>query len=85
MANNYSYGKGMTAQRKPIPPVPPPKKAWYIKWSYIMMTFTVHVYYSKHEVSDIEHFDVHYNYSYGKGMPAQRKPIPPVPPPKKAR
>ena len=49
------------------------------------MTFTVHVYYSKHEVSDVEHFDVHYNYSYGKGMPAQRKPIPPVPPPKKAR
>ena len=44
-----------------------------------MMIYTVH------GAPDIKHFDVHYNYSYSKGMTSERKPIPPVPPAKKAR
>ena len=50
-----------------------------------MMIYTVHIYFSKHETSDVEHLKMSYNYGYGKGMPAQRKPIPPLPCPKKAR
>ena len=50
-----------------------------------MMIYTVHIYYSKHGTLDVEHFEMSNNYGYGKGMPAQTKPIPPVPPPKKAR
>ena len=49
------------------------------------MLETVHIYYSKHGASDVEHFDVHCNYCYDKEMITQGKPIPPVPPPKKAR
>ena len=48
------------------------------------MIYTVHIYYSKHGASDVEYFDVHFNYSYGKGMTSERKLIPPIPPPKKA-
>ena len=44
-----------------------------------MMTYTVH------GASDIEHFHVYYNYSYDKGMTSEKKPIPPVPPPKEVR
>ena len=50
-----------------------------------MMIYTVHIYYSKHGVSDVEHLEISYNYGYSKGMTARKKPIPPVPPPKKAR
>ena len=50
-----------------------------------MVLFTVHIYYSKHGALDVERFDVHYNYGYGKGMSAQTKPLPSVPPPKKTR
>ena len=50
-----------------------------------MMIFTVHIYYSKHGTSDVVHIEMPYNYCYGKGMTAQRKPIAPIPPPKKAR
>ena len=49
------------------------------------MIYSVHIFCSKHGTSDVEHFEMSYNYGYGKGMPAQRKSIPPVPPPKKAR
>ena len=49
------------------------------------MIYTVHIYYSKYGTSDVEHFEMANNYSYGKGMTAQRKPITPVLPPKKAR
>ena len=49
-----------------------------------MIIYTVHIHYSKHAASIVEHFDVHYNYGYGKGMTSQRNVIPPVPPPKKA-
>ena len=34
--------------------------------------------YSKHGLSDVEQFEVLYNYSYGKGMTAEKKAIPPV-------
>ena len=50
------------------------------------MTYTVRIYYRKHGTSDMEHFEMPFNYCYGKGMPAQlRKPIPPIPPPKKEK
>ena len=48
------------------------------------MIYTVHIYYSKHGTSDVEHLEMAYNYGYGKGMFAQTKPLPPVLPPKKA-
>ena len=35
--------------------------------------------------SDVERFEMSYNYGYGKGMTEQKKQNPPVPPPKKAR
>ena len=50
-----------------------------------MMTYTVHISYSKNRPSDVEHFEMANNYGYGKGMSALRKPIPLVPPPKKSR
>ena len=50
-----------------------------------MMIYTVHIYYSKHELSDAEQFEVLHNCSYGKGMTAEKKAIRPVPPPKKPR
>ena len=50
-----------------------------------MMIYTVHIYYSKHGTSDVEQFEVPYNYAYDKGMTAEKKSIPLVPPPKKAR
>ena len=50
-----------------------------------MMVYIVHIYYSKHEFSDVEHVEMSYNYGYGKGMHAQMKPLPPIPPPKKTR
>ena len=50
-----------------------------------MMIYTVHIYYSKHGTSDVEHLEMSYNYGYGKGMPAQSKPIPPVSLQNKAR
>ena len=49
------------------------------------MIYTVCIYYSKYGISDVEHFEMSYNDGYGKGMTAQRKPIPPVPPLNKAR
>ena len=49
------------------------------------MIYTVCIHYSKHGNSEVEHFDVYDNYSYSKEMSAQTKPLPPVPPPKKAR
>ena len=49
------------------------------------MIYTVNIYYSKHGTSDVDHLEMSSNYGYGKGMLAQRKPIPPVSPPKKAR
>ena len=50
-----------------------------------MMIYIVHIYYSKILTSDEEHFEMPYNYCYGKGMTGQRKTIPPVPPPYKAK
>ena len=50
-----------------------------------MMTYAAHISYSKNRPSDVEHFEMANNYGYGKGMLAQRKSIPPVPSPKKAR
>ena len=50
-----------------------------------MVIYTVQIYYSKHGASDAEHFEMSYNYGYGKGMTEQKKQNPPVPPPKKAR
>ena len=46
---------------------------------------TLHIYYSNHGVSNQEHFEMADNKSYGKVMPAQKKPTPPAPPPKKPR
>ena len=45
----------------------------------------VNIYYSKHRTSVVEHFEMINNYDNCKGVPAQRKTTPPVPPPKKAR
>ena len=50
-----------------------------------MMIYTVCIYYSKHGTLDVEHFETQSNYGYGKGMTDERKPLPPVPPPMKAR
>ena len=50
-----------------------------------MMTYIVHIYYSKRGASDVEQFEAPYNYTYGKGMTGRKTPIPPVPLPKKAR
>ena len=49
------------------------------------MIYIVHIYYSKHGTLDVEHFEMSNNYSYGKGMHAHKKTIPPIPPPNKAR
>ena len=38
-----------------------------------MMIYTVHIYYSKHGTSDVEHFEMAYNHGYGKGMTAQKQ------------
>ena len=51
----------------------------------MIMIYTVHIYYSKHGTLDVEHFETQSNYSYDKGMTAKRKPLPPIPPPTKAR
>ena len=45
----------------------------------------VHIHYSKHRISDVEQLQVPHIYTYGKVMTTQKKPIPPVPPAKKAR
>ena len=45
----------------------------------------MHIYYSKHETSGVERFEIPHNYCYGKGMTAQTKPLPPVPLPTKAK
>ena len=50
-----------------------------------MIIYNVHIYYSKHGLSDAEQFEVLHNCSYGKSMTAEKKGIPPVPPPKNAR
>ena len=50
-----------------------------------MMIYNVHICYSKHGLSDVEEFEVLHNYSYGRAMTAEKKAIPPVPPPKKPR
>ena len=49
------------------------------------MIYTVHIYNSKHGVSDEEQLEMAYNYGYGKGMSAHTKPLPSVPSPNKAR
>ena len=49
------------------------------------MIYTVHIYYSEQVSSDVEDVEVIYNYSYGKAMTAQKKPILPVPRLNKAR
>ena len=49
------------------------------------MIYNVDIYYSKHGLSDAEQFEVLNNCSYGNGMNAKKKAIPPVPPPKKPR
>ena len=49
------------------------------------MTYTVHIYYSKHVTSDVEDFEMSHNCGYGKCMTTKKKPIPCVPSPKKAR
>ena len=46
---------------------------------------TLHIHYSNHGASDLEHFEMANNYGYGKGMLAQKKPTPPVTSPKKLR
>ena len=50
-----------------------------------MMIYTVHIYYSEQVSSDVEQLEVIYNYSYGKGMTTQKKPIPLLPPLNEAR
>ena len=50
-----------------------------------MVIYVVQIYYSKHGVSDVEHFEIPSNYGYGKSMTEQKKQNPPVPPPKKTR
>ena len=50
-----------------------------------MITYTVQIYYSKHGTSDVEHLEMSDNYCYSKEIPGQKKPILPIPPPRKAR
>ena len=50
-----------------------------------MMIYTVHIFYSKHGTSDVEHFEMANNYGHGKGTLAQRQPTSPVSPSKNAR
>ena len=49
------------------------------------MIYIVYTYYSKLRGSDVEQFEVPYNYTYGKGMNARKKPLLPVPLPKRSR
>ena len=50
-----------------------------------MMIYSVHIYYSKHGTSGVEHFEMVYNQGYGEVTTAQKKPVPSALPPKKAR
>ena len=38
-----------------------------------MMIDTVHIYYSKHGASDVEHFEMTYSNDCGEGMTAQKQ------------
>ena len=40
------------------------------------MMYTVHIYYSKHGASDVERFEMSYNYGYGKGMTVRDQGLP---------
>ena len=44
-----------------------------------MMTYTVHIYCSKHGTSEAELLKMAYNYDYGKVMTAQKQQLPSVP------
>ena len=44
-----------------------------------MMIYTVHIYYSKHGTSDVEHFEMTDNINCAKGMTAQKQRFPSVP------
>ena len=43
------------------------------------MTYTVHIYYSKHGTSDVECFVMTDNHNYGKEMTAQKQGLLSVP------
>ena len=43
------------------------------------MKYTVHIYYSKYGTSDVEHFEMTYNYGYDKIMTAQKQGLRSVP------
>ena len=43
------------------------------------MIYTVHIYYSKHGASDVEHLEMSYNHDYGKGVTTQKQGPPSVP------
>ena len=42
-----------------------------------MMIYTLYIYYSKHETSNLEDFEMTCNYCYGESMTAQKKPLKP--------
>ena len=44
-----------------------------------MMTYTVHIHYSKYGASDVEEIEMVYNYGYDKIMTAQKQGLPSVP------
>ena len=46
---------------------------------------TLQIYYSNHGALDVQHFEMANNYSYGKGIPEEKKSTLSVPPPKKLR
>ena len=41
-----------------------------------MMIYIVHVYYSKHGASDVEHFEMPHNHIYDKELSAQKQGVP---------
>ena len=45
----------------------------------------VHIYYSEHRTTNVEHFEMVNDHDNCKGMPTQRKPTPPFPPTKETR
>ena len=44
-----------------------------------MVIYIVHIYYSKHGTSDVDHFEMTDNHNCSKGMAAQKQGLPSVP------
>ena len=47
--------------------------------TYAMVIYTIHIYYSKHGTSDVDHFEMTDNHNCSKGMAEQKQGLPSVP------